>query len=456
MTIELQIGDNRELLPLYPDNRFDCVVTSPPYWGLRDYDTVPLIFDGDPNCEHEWNKHIQKPKGGEPGISMTLEGGKLDADANNRGHDTITSFCLKCGAWKGQLGLEPTPELFIKHLADIFDIVKTKLKDTGNCFINLGDTYSANRGPQVDGTKQTNGSQPQRDLSSDNCGVPAKSLCMIPQRFAWEMIQRGWILRNEIIWHKSNHMPESVTDRLTKSHEVIWHFVKQQKYFYDLDAIREPHTTKENRPMGIIRSRTFGYDGKYEGNKLMEDFERKKRKNDDTGFCVNGAGIRNHSGNSLNNPLGKNPGDFIKITIDSLREKELKLELIDMIGQWQKMHPEDWNSSDVFETTTQAYSKAHFATFPVALIMKPILAGCPKIVCKACGLPKEYNCNCNAEFRQGIVLDPFAGSGTVGEYCNENYRDAVLIELNEEYKPMIVDRANLKQIPLSKIFSFVK
>ena len=100
------------------------------------------------------------------------------------------------------------------------------------------------------------------------------------------------------------------------------------------------------------------------------------------------------------------------------------------------MHPEDWSlPTDVWQINTQPYSKAHFATFPLKLVEKPILAGCPV---------------------NGWVLDPFAGSGTVGEFCNDNHRNAVLIELNEDYKALIVDRNNLKQIQLSKIFKGLK
>lgn len=439
MTIDLQIGDNREVLLNYPDNHFDCVVTSPPYWNLRDYETTPLIFDDDPNCKHVWDEEITINRG-HPGDKTTLVGPQtadISKSANNFG-----SFCQKCRAWKGQLGLEPTPELFIKHLVDTFDIIKTRLKDTGNCFVNLGDTYATHTGKRSAqfGTDIEAGNNSIFTKNRPKLDIPEKCLCMVPQRFAWEMIQRGWILRNEIIWKKNNHLPESVQDRLTKTHETVYHFVKQQKYYYNLDAIREPHITIENRPPGIIRSRDWGYKGKYRGNQLIKDFdkpeERIQQKNDETGYGTDGKDMRNHSGNSLNHPLGKNPGDVFELDIDDLSETELKLEIIDLMNQWRILHPNDWNTpSDVWNLNTQPFSMAHFATFPLKLVEKPILAGCPV---------------------NGWVLDPFAGSGTVGEFCNDSYRNAVLIELNEEYKPLIVNRANLKQIPLSKIFSYIK
>lgn len=436
MTIDLQIGDNREILPNYPDSHFDCIVTSPPYWGLRNYETPPLIFDGDPNCEHEWDTEIIINRGHQ-GDKTTLVGtqtANISKSANNFG-----SFCSKCSAWKGQLGLEPTPELFIKHLVDTFDIVKSKLKNTGTCFVNIGDTYSVNRGRQVDGNKQVNGSQPSVGMSILNCGVPEKCLCMIPERFAWEMIERDWVLRNKIVWKKINPMPESVTDRFSKTYEMVYFFTKGGKYNFDLDAVREPHTTQENRPPGIVRSREWGYEGKYRGNAMRTSLDLSDTDSGDKHSLNELRTTRGlHVGrrDQCFNDKGKNPGDYLETSIDELTNTELKLELLNMMNQWKEMHPDDWNlPRDVWKISTQPYSEAHFAVFPIELVRKPILAGCPI---------------------NGWVLDPFAGSGTVGEFCNDNHRNVVLIELNEEYRPLIVDRANLKQISLSKIFSYIK
>lgn len=427
MTVEVRIGDSRKLIHGLADKSIDCCVTSPPYWSLRDYKTDPIIFDGLPDCEHEWiiEKGVKnigrddKYYGGSVGASEWGIEKKSPRD---------TDFCSLCGAWRGQLGLEPTPELFIKHLLDFFDDVKLKLKDEGNCFVNLGDTYSANRGYQVDGTKQTAGSQAPIKISSQSCGVPPKCLCFIPERFAIGMIERGWIVRNKIIWSKPNHIPESVTDRLTKTHEVIYHFVKQQKYYYNLDAIREPNKVcgvTDKRPLGIERSRD--YEGKWQGNKMSENFgsprARTQRKHDNTNHAGNGSGVKDHSGyfkadgTLLINPLGKNPGDV-------------------------------WN------ITTQPFAGSHFAVFPLELVRRPILAGCPEQVCAICGKPKGW-CSClwrfmlDDPFINGTVLDPFAGSGTVGEFCRHNDRNAILFELNPEYKKLIDDRAMLNIPELS-------
>ena len=328
--IDIQIGDSRELIKPVGDKTFDCIMTSPPYWGLRDY-----------------------------------------------GHDD-------------QIGLESTPEEYIKTMLNLFDDIKLKLKDIGNCFVNLGDTYAGSGGAGGDynagGLKD---GQPR--YKQGECDLKVKCLCMIPERFAWGMIEHGWILRNKIIWHKSNHMPESVTDRLTKSHEVIYHFVKQQKYYYDLDAIREPHADSsmkrytQPKPL-IMGGNKYGQDDNLRLYSGMAWKPRAPRKNDDTNYGVNGSGIQNHSGNSLNHPLGKNPGDVWKIAL-------------------------------------QPYSEAHFAVFPIELVRRPILAGCPI---------------------GGHVLDPFGGSGTVAEFCRKNDRDCTIFELNPEYKELINKRSMSK------------
>ena len=267
--INIKIGDSRELIHKLDNSSIDCIMTSPPYYGLRDY-----------------------------------------------GHDN-------------QIGLEKTPEEYLNKLVGLFSDIQTKLKDSGNCFVNIGDTYSGSgKGAGSAGSKES-WTFDRRPAINEN--LPAKCLCMIPERFAWQMIETGWILRNKIIWYKPNHMPESVTDRLTKSYEVVYHFVKSQKYYYDLDAIRDPYKIQE----------------------------------------------------SDNNPLGKNPGD-------------------------------------VWQINTHPYPEAHFAVYPIELIRKPILAGCPV---------------------GGIVLDPFGGSGATAEFCRKNQRNCILFELNPDYESLIKERA---------------
>ena len=177
-------GNTLTVLKTLPPEIINMCITSPPYWGLRDYGTDPQIWDagdeevfisyrGDKDfyrsektiktpCEHEWVEHIKKPNGGKGSKGANVGANKNDF-ANMRDHDVISNFCTKCNAWKGQLGQEPNFELFVKHLCDIFDEVKRVLKPTGTCFVNLGDTYggTGNKGDCLD-PKYPNGRNGQK------------------------------------------------------------------------------------------------------------------------------------------------------------------------------------------------------------------------------------------------------------------------------------------------------
>jgi DNA modification methylase len=170
------LGDAREVLADLPAASVDCCVTSPPYWGLRDYSLPPLVWGGEPNCRHRWT------------------GGS----------------CLRCGAWLGSLGLEPTPELYVEHLVEVMRAVRRVLKATGTLWLNLGDCYVA------------------------------KQLVGIPWRVALALQCDGWYLRCDVVWAKPNPMPESVRDRPTRAHEYLFLLSARGRYYYDAHAVMEP------------------------------------------------------------------------------------------------------------------------------------------------------------------------------------------------------------------------
>jgi len=174
----LVCNDTLTELRTWPDNTFNCCVTSPPYWGLRDY-----------------------------GVD-------------------------------GQLGLEKTPEEYVHNLTEVFREVKRVLRTDGTLWINLGDTYAANRSYQVTDNKHIDVGNTQAMHASD-IGLKPKDLCGIPWRVAFALQADGWWLRSDIIWSKPNPMPESVTDRPTRSHEYIFLLTKSAKYWYDTEAIKE-------------------------------------------------------------------------------------------------------------------------------------------------------------------------------------------------------------------------
>ena len=215
---KIHCGDAYKLLKLMPSESVDVCITSPPYYGLRVYgENAVTVFGGNSNCEHEWG------------------------DLN---------FCVKCGAWRGQLGLEPSYKMYVEHLVELFREVKRVLKKTGSLWLNIGDTYAGSHCGRGDKTLYQNlrrkrvaeqmYNKPSPQAKTD---LPPKCLMGIPWRVALAMIDDGWILRNAVIWYKPNAMPSSVKDRLTQTYEYIFHFVKSRKYYYNLDNIRVPHIT---------------------------------------------------------------------------------------------------------------------------------------------------------------------------------------------------------------------
>jgi len=301
-------GNVLDALKKLPSNSIDCIITSPPYWGLRFYgEQANTIWGGDPNCEHEWEFEEIKGQTGGKTEFVNRKGKENFKEVPN----TYSAFCKKCGAWYGQLGLEPTLDMYIEHMLEITAELKRVLKPTGVFFLNHGDNWEN------------------------------KNLMMQNFRLAMRMVdEQGWILRNIIIWHKPNHMPESVKDRFTKSYEPVFMFVKNKKYWFDLDAVREPHKT----PLEALNKR-IEYDVERKGGKLQK------------------AGIQTGcwSTNPREiNPLGRNPGDVWEIPTQPFSAKELGFEDVD-----------------------------HFAVFPPKLVERMIKCGCPQWVCKKCGFIRE-------------------------------------------------------------------
>lgn len=274
-----------------PDNSVDCCVTSPPYYALRDY-----------------------------GVD-------------------------------GQIGLEETPEEYIRKLTDVFMEVYRVLKPEGTLWLNIGDSYSE------------------------------KNLIGIPWMLAFSLRNAGWYLRQDIIWHKPNPMPESVTDRCTKSHEYIFLLSKSQKYYFDYEAISEP-CADQNRTNYQSGSRSNGQNKDRNDNDLGE---RSKLWKPRTKNCQYD---------------GQQPNTMHLRREQGLPDKEYTVR----------------NKRDVWSVNVKPDSAAHFATYPEELIMPCILAGCPS---------------------GGVVLDPFMGSGTTARVARKLNRHFVGFELNPEYCKII-------------------
>jgi DNA modification methylase len=202
-------GDCLKVLPTLPAASVQCCVTSPPYWGLRDYGTA--IWEGGQGiCNHDLTKKGQERiylngQGGSGKSCTSWQGGSRHATVHSGGE------CPKCGARRidSQLGLESTPEEYVANMVGVFRAVWRVLRDDGTLWLNLGDSFQN------------------------------KQLCGIPWRVAFALQADGWYLRSDIIWYKPNPMPESVTDRPTKAHEYLFLLTKAERYFYDAEAIKE-------------------------------------------------------------------------------------------------------------------------------------------------------------------------------------------------------------------------
>ena len=304
---EVIIGDNRQALKELSDASVQTVVTSPPYWGLRDYGTATWI-GGDEACDHE------TPRSRGDDIKEN------DKQGTSKGSRPNLQWDCKCGAIRedNQIGLEQSPDDFIEQLCVVFDEVWRVLKDNGTIWVNLGDSYSAMRDSKAspdslrtgEGTRV--GSAVNRNPENlRKAGLKHKDLVGIPWRFAFAMQARGWYLRSDIIWHKPNPMPESVTDRPTKSHEYIFLMTKSPRYYYDHEAIKEDAIWAEEKRAGKGR---LHYDGKRQGEK--------------------GTGQEN----------------FVSIV-------------------------DKRNKRSVWQVNVKGYKEAHFATYPTELIEPCILAG---------------------------------------------------------------------------------
>ena len=311
MSIEILEGNCLDTLKQLPDQCVNTCITSPPYWGLRDYGTATWI-GGDPNCNHMRDSKVN-PSGN------TDTGHKAMFEKDNAVGDAIyKSECPKCGAKRKdqQLGIEETPDQFVKNLVNVFREVRRVLKDDGTVWLNLGDSYCGTGhkkdsiDPLISGGKARNGQK--FALNNKIEGLKSKDLVGIPWKVAFALQADGWYLRQDIIWHKPNPMPESVKDRCTKSHEYIFLLSKNAHYYFDHESIKEGTTTKDN----IIRNR------------------------DET---------------KLNNTPGRTRMEGLKTN-----EYETK------------------NKRSVWTVTTKPYSEAHFATYPHDLIIPCIKAGCPE------------------------------------------------------------------------------
>ena len=463
---KIYLGDNIETLKSLPDASVDCCITSPPYYGLRDYGTGTWV-GGDPDCPHYVTRKHDSTSTGHK--SMAESAGALGAV----GGEIYKSVCPKCGAVREdkQVGLEESPEEYIDRLVTIFREVKRVLKDEGTLWVNIGDSYNGYKGnangeyfdsPYVGG----HGFHPSREggygLECKN--LKPKDLIGIPWMLAFALRKDGWYLRQDILWAKPNPMPESVKDRCTKSHEYIFLLSKSPKYYFDYKSIQEEAETKPHRretwsPNVDIYDNSKYTDAEQESsvrqgmNKTRGEHILQLRKNLPT-QAEFVEFMRQHTNVNALSDIMATPRTTIEhwfrsdnsgFSYPSIDEWEVVSAIVDddsdefhyidskMTEISYETDAIDKNSEgtrnkrDVWSVRPAHYKEAHFATFPEELVAPMVLAGCPK---------------------GGVVLDPFMGSGTTAVVAKNNGRNYIGCELNEEYVKMAENRISRQQIRL--------
>ena len=218
-------GEVREQLQSLPDESVHVAITSPPFFGLRNYGSEPVVWGGEPDCPHYWVE-----------ATGHVAASRLSGWAKDPAFDAGASYyCGECEAWQGALGQEPTPDEYAAHLVEVFREIRRVLRPDGTAWLNLGDTYAARRSYQI-ADNEVGNPFPMRVPP----GLKEKDLIGIPWLVAFALQADGWWLRSDIIWEKRNPMPESVKDRPSRSHEYLFLLAKSARYFYDADAVRLP------------------------------------------------------------------------------------------------------------------------------------------------------------------------------------------------------------------------
>ena len=360
-TWEIKQGGCMEVLASMASESVHCVVTSPPYWGLRTYGHWDLqALWGDRDLSHF-------PE------SRRYRGPLHVFWLRWRAAERNGVFCRYRCCWIGCLGLEPTLDIYIQHMVEVFREVWRVLRKDGTIWLNLGDAYAASLGQHGqrglgNSEKQNSNAASQVGIPQGDTGLKPKDLIGLPWRVAFALQADGWWLRSDICWHKLNPMPESIRDRPTRAHEYVFLLTKSAKYFYDADAIREPANLDSVARYG----RNSSYDGNGDKPYAMKQGPTGVKPDKQRGHGRRHAGF-----NDRWDGMSKD--------------------------QQQAMGA---NKRTVWSIATQPYSGAHFATFPEALCEPPILAGTSERgVCGVTGDPWE-----RAVERESIEMRPNSGS----------------------------------------------
>jgi hypothetical protein len=479
VTVEIVVGECREVMRALDPGCVQTVMTSFPYYGLRAYGLPPLAWGGDPACAHDFEdrRYYTQKSTAHSRRENFSEAGPDNAARLKEARWRTDGLC-RCGAWRGDFGLEPTYDLYVEHAVEVARDIARVLRPDGTFWLNLGDTYASGAGSAGEqpgggplgsrwkgergyrGARLANGrggeiqrvkhredrdgthagkhvgmtamgpmTQPNR---MPQPGLRPKSLIGVPWRVALALQEDGWILRRDVIWHKPAPMPESALDRCTTAHEYLFHFALSDRPRLWVHRDRGAPARVYSRPAPDWR-----WVHRETGEEVAEPREGKEWRR------VNLWGGRDYyydrdaiAEESIYQPVDRpaagwdvGPGGHSVARADA-RDKRRRIKSLhrDDLSPDRKgngAHPgtrptfravrETRNKRSVWTISSKPFLDAHFATFPEALVEPCVLAGSPP---------------------GGLVLDPFAGSGTVGLVAQRLGRDALLIEMNPEYAGM--------------------
>jgi DNA modification methylase len=447
VTVQILTGDCRAVLRTLPDESVHCVVTSPPYWGLRDYKIEPSIWGGDPACAHAWDVLVDETLAKRGRGGSTLEGNS-QSEANGR-FVKESAFCARCNAWRGAFGLEPTYQLYVDHAVEIFREVRRVLRADGTLWLNLGDCYATgagkvgerpgggDQGARWAGTSSERPAMGKHAYVGEHIGIgPAtqpnrlpqpnlkpKDLVCIPWRVAMALQADGWWLRTALPWLKRNPMPESTDDRPTTAVEYVFYLTKSKQCFYAYEEMERLASASTHRRLaqnveaqiGSARANggaktngnmkaVSGGRASWRGSTFDGPRDLEVRPNTGRKRARTGSGIKNND--SMDAALAVMP------EARAFRNSDL---FFDSLAEPLGAIIDDDGRILALDVTTQPFKGAHFATFPPNLVKPLVIASCPK---------------------GGTVLDPFGGAGTTGLVADRLQRNAILIELNPDYAAM--------------------
>lgn len=397
-------GNCLEVIKTFPNNSVDCIVTSPPYWGPREYGTEkdpPIWYTNDEqrNCEHDWMiEFVKGINGGTKSKKVQTKG----QDNFQKVEDAVQKTCKKCGTMQVELGREKDVEDYIEHLMMIIDECMRVLKKHGTFWLNIGDTYRTN-------------------------GPMRKSLTGVPQRVMLKMMDRGWLCRNDIIWYKPNAMPHPVKDRFTPDFEHIYQF-----HYFPFFAVDQVYYFNQIlEPLKVDNAGNIYYGGK---------------KSSDYGPIT-------YSGNeySTDSLIGKNMRTVWKIPTANLKEAHFAAFPIELASRaidagcpreickkcgeprkryyinGKKIHDEIYNGQSIKDYEgTGAQDPSD--------VKRRILESLRE------KYEKWSECECGAGYKRGIVLDPFMGSGTTAIAALQHDVDFVGIEYYKRYIDIALKR----------------